>query len=461
VLPPAIKWEFRGEIGMEKGIGDMIKDIRKKKGMNLSELEKLTGMGISKLSRIENNHQTPTIEELNIIATSLGVSYKDLIEGDKPLIRQAQSGDLVEKIKRAGKLYALKDEEEFTGSEVGRIITKEIPMSLIAEANINQDKFLVAGSIGKGQFAEIPWIAIFNRKITESATKGIYIVYLYTADMKGIYLSLNQGYTYFRDKFGSKQAKVEIEKMAATLRELIFIPENMKTFSIDLKATKSLGKGYMAGHIAGKYYDLENMPGDDTLILDLLELINVYDEINLLIGNRTPEQFYDYLVAKKEGWVDSEHEVDSTMQTQEEKSEDNNFDDEEGPIDRQDPVVDRGGNIRFLRNPKVAIQALKKAQYKCEINDAHETFIAKSSNKPYVESHHLIPISNSAMFGFSIDITANICSLCPNCHRAIHSATDEVKREMLTKLYEKRKERLEKSGIYITLEKLLNFYGIE
>lgn len=446
---------------MEKGIGEMIKDIRKKKGMNLSELDKLTGMGISKLSRIENELQKPTIEELNIIATSLGVSYKDLIEGNQPLIRKAQSGDLTEKIKKAGKLYASKDKEEFAGSEIGRIITKEIPMSLIAEANINQDKFLVAGSIGKGQFAEIPWIAIFNKKITESATKGIYIVYLYTADMKGIYLSLNQGYTYFREKFGGRQAKIEIEKMAETLRELVFIPENMKTYNIDLKATKPLGKGYMAGHIAGKYYDLEDMPGDDTLILDLLELMDVYDEINLLIGNRTPEQFYDYLVAEKEGWVDSENEVDSTIQVEDELSKGNGIDVEEGPKDRQEPVVDRGGNIRFLRNPKVAIQALKKAQYKCEINDAHETFIAKSSNKPYVESHHLIPISNSAMFGYSIDVTANICSLCPNCHRAIHSATDEVKREMLTKLYEKRKERLERSGIYITLEKLLSFYGIE
>ena len=445
---------------MEKDIGEMIKDIRKKKGINLSQIEELTGIRISKLSRIENGHQPPTIEEVDIIATSLGVAYTDLIEGDKILIQQSQSGDLVEKIKKAGKLYSSEDRGDFAGSEIGRMITKEIPMSLIAEANINQDKFLVAGSIGKGQFAEIPWISIFNRKITESATKGIYIVYLYTADMTGLYLSLNQGYTYFREKFGGRQSKVEIEKMAETLRELVFIPENMKTYNIDLKATKPLGKGYMAGHIAGKYYDLEDMPGDDTLILDLLELIDVYDEINLQIRNRTPEQFYDYLVAEKEGWVDSENEVDSGIQTEDELIKDNDINIEEGPKDRQEPVVDRGGNFRFLRNPKVAIQALKIAHYKCEINEAHETFIAKSSTKPYVESHHIIPISSSALFGYSIDTTANICSLCPNCHRAIHSATDEVKRDMLTKLYEKRKERLEKSGIYITLEKLMNFYGI-
>lgn len=446
---------------MEKSIGEKIKDLRIKKGMNLSVIEDITGMSISKLSRIENNHQTPTIEELEILASALDVLSTDLICSGKLLVQKTQGENLVEKIKEAGKLYSSEDRGEFAGSEIGRIITKEIPMSLIAEANINQDKFLVVGSIGKGQYAEIPWVSVYNKKITESATKGIYIVYLYTADMKGVYLSLNQGYTYFREKFGGRQSKDEIEKMAETLRNLVFIPENMKTYSIDLKATKPLGKGYMAGHIAGKYYDLENMPSEDTLILDLLELLEVYDEINLLIRNRTPEQFYDYLVAKRGGFIDSRSEVDSTTQTEDEKNKDVDIDVDDSPKDKQDPVVDGGGNVKFLRDPKEAIKALKLAGFKCEINDAHETFIAKVSSNPYVESHHIIPISKSALFGYSIDTIANICSLCPHCHRAIHSATDEVKRDMLIQLYEKRKERLEKSGVYITLEQLMNFYGIE
>ena len=45
----------------------------------------------------------------------------------------------------------------------------------------------------------------------------------------------------------------------------------------------------------------------------------------------------------------------------------------------------------------------------------------------YVEAHHLIPISEGKRFGYSIDIAANICSLCPNCHRSIHLGTDYEK----------------------------------
>lgn len=443
---------------MEKSIGEMIKDVRKKKKMKLSELEDITGMGISKISRIENNHQMPTIEEIEILASALDISSIDLIGGDKLLIQQTQSGDLAEKIKAAGKLYASEDRGEFAGSKIGKIIAKEIPMSLITNANINQDKFSVVGSIGKGQFAEIPWISIFNKRITGSATKGIYIVYLFTADMKGIYLSLNQGYTYFREKFGGRQSKDEIERMADTLRKLVFIPENMKTYNIDLKATKPLGKGYMAGHIAGRYYDLEDMPSDDVLILDLLELLDVYDEINLQIRNRTPEQFYDYLVAEKEGLVDSENEVDSAIQVELEENQDNESENDDIPKEKQEPVIDRGGNKKYLRDPKEAFKALKIAKFKCEVDEGHETFISKSSNRPYMESHHLIPMKKSDLFGYSIDIPANICSLCPNCRRAIHSAKNEVKNKMLVQLYKERKERLEKSGIYITEEQLIEFY---
>jgi len=446
---------------MEKSIGEKIKDIRKKKRINLAEVGNMTGMDVSKLSRIENDHQAPTIEEVEIIASVLGVLSTDLIGEDKLLIQQTKSGDLVEKIKEAGKLYASEDRGEFAGSEVGKIIKREIPVSLIAGANINQDKFSIEGSIGKGQFAEIPWVSIFNKNITESATKGIYIVYLYTADMKGIYLSLNQGFTYFREKFAGRKAREELQNISKIIRSLVNIPENMENYNIDLKANNALGKGYMAGHIAGKYYDLENMPSNDRLILDLLELIDVYDEVNLQIGNRTVEQFYDYLVAEKEGLIVSENVVESTTQIFEEENQNDEFTKNDIPKEKQEPVIDKGGDRRYLRDPKEALKALKLAQFRCEVNDKHETFIAKVSGKPYMESHHLIPISKSNLFGYSTDVSANICSLCPSCHRAIHSAEDQVKRKILLKLYEDRKERLEKVGIYITFEQLLKFYDVE
>ena len=59
-------------------------------------------------------------------------------------------------------------------------------------------------------------------------------------------------------------------------------------------------------------------------------------------------------------------------------------------------------------------------------------------------------------FEFSLDVPANIVSLCSNCHNWIHYGADNKK--LLEKLYEERSERLKKVGIDITIEQLLSYY---
>ncbi len=41
----------------------------------------------------------------------------------------------------------------------------------------------------------VPWVAILDPDQTKTAQEGIYIVYLYSADLSRLYLSLNQGFT--------------------------------------------------------------------------------------------------------------------------------------------------------------------------------------------------------------------------------------------------------------------------
>lgn len=75
---------------------------------------------------------------------------------------------------------------------------------------------------------------------------------------------------------------------------------------------------------------------------------------------------------------------------------------------------------RYIRNPTIARWALQRANYKCEINPEHETFIKSSDSKPYVEPHHIIPLSEQKNFNLNLDNVENIISLCPNCHRQVH-----------------------------------------
>ena len=140
----------------------------------------------------------------------------------------------------------------------------------------NKEKYLIKASIGAGQKSEIPWLCIFNKNITTSATKGIYICYLFKSDMSGFYLVLGQGITTFEELYG-KEKYNNIKKVAEYFRNLIRDNRFSKDL-IDLKGTKDLAKGYEAGTIISKYYDKDSY-SDEALINDLVALKDIYDEI--------------------------------------------------------------------------------------------------------------------------------------------------------------------------------------
>ncbi|MDR0920274.1 MAG: hypothetical protein LBM93_13690 [Oscillospiraceae bacterium] len=81
-----------------------------------------------------------------------------------------------------------------------------------------------------------------------------------------------------------------------------------------------------------------------------------------------------------------------------------------------------------------------------------------------MEGHHIIPcnVKNSKEikeeYKSRLDREENIVCICPNCHRKVHSGNEEVKREILKKIYNKKKEDLEQAGIYITFDKLFAYY---
>ncbi len=110
-----------------------------------------------------------------------------------------------------------------------------------------------------------------------------------------------------------------------------------------------------------------------------------------------------------------------------------------------------------MRDAQVSANALKLANYKCECSQEHKTFIRKNCNIPYTEGHHLIPLEFQDGYEFNLDVEANIVSLCSNCHNQLHYGKnpEEILRSIFT---EERRKRLEKCGIKITLEQLIELY---
>ena len=128
------------------------------------------------------------------------------------------------------------------------------------------------------------------------------------------------------------------------------------------------------------------------------------------------------------------------------------------PKTKTAPSFIKGRKI-YSRNPQTAINALALANYKCEIDEIHPTFIRRKNGKPYTEPHHLIPMAFSDRFNVSLDVEENIVSLCSHCHNLLHYGKDA--KELLDLLFDKRKNMLENVGISIDLEDLYEMYRID
>jgi hypothetical protein len=130
-----------------------------------------------------------------------------------------------------------------------------------------------------------------------------------------------------------------------------------------------------------------------------------------------------------------------------------------GPLPRPKKVSGKGGEY-YSRDPGFASQALVTAMYQCEIDRNHKTFRLRATGNPYMETHHLVPMQVQKAFKNRIDVPENIVSLCPTCHRLLHSAVDDERKRHLETLYLARQVSLRIRGIEADLNPLLKYYGV-
>lgn len=109
----------------------------------------------------------------------------------------------------------------------------------------------------------------------------------------------------------------------------------------------------------------------------------------------------------------------------------------------------------WKRDRVICHQVIVAARFLCEISHEHQTFIAKETNHPYMEGHHIIPLAKQESFPYSLDVYANIISLCPVCHRLLHYGIKREKLPALKQIWLARQKRLIQSGLDMDLEHFL------
>ena len=122
---------------------------------------------------------------------------------------------------------------------------------------------LINISVGQGNWATVPWIALLNTKITESTQEGIYVVFLIATALDRVFLTLNQGTTNLVRTLGQREAQQRMLDVTAKTRPLIpelegagFVLDN----NISLGGGSWLARNYEVGTVAYAAFNGEDLP---------------------------------------------------------------------------------------------------------------------------------------------------------------------------------------------------------
>jgi MoxR-like ATPase len=165
--------------------------------------------------------------------------------------------------------------EEFAGHELGDLMRHQLPEFLEEKLSSNYkiDNYIIKGSIGMGNWAKVPWLAIMNKDITTTTQEGVYVVYLFSQDMERVYLTFNQGVT--------RSTKEEFTNNRDKLRAKMDLGDFKTDNEIDL-AESGKGKAYELSNICYQKYEAEqlinNQISEKELIEDLIQIMKIYQK---------------------------------------------------------------------------------------------------------------------------------------------------------------------------------------
>ncbi|MFD5767035.1 MrcB family domain-containing protein [Streptomyces sp. NPDC127049] len=138
------------------------------------------------------------------------------------------------------------------------------------------DLFLPAGFRAEGHGgqttpAATPWIGVFDERGMQDPKKGLYLAYIFSADLKNVTLTLQQGITWLEDPLGKGSAREEhLRHHAARLRRAVKRKENLGWIDEpDLRDSATRPRAYEAASVIAKAYDTGALPSDIALLEDL------------------------------------------------------------------------------------------------------------------------------------------------------------------------------------------------
>jgi len=281
----------------------------------------------------------------------------------------------------------------------------------IVSHTLDTEGLIVEASVGRGNWAEVPWICVFNPDITTSAQIGFYIGYWFCADMNGVYLVQGQGVTAVKDEFGRNCHK-ELERRTELIRARV--PEFKDGFSNTrpvLKGKTPIAMDYEHGAAYCKFYARNTMPTADVLAQDLNQIVSLYT----ILVNR--------------GGLDNIETAANLGGESQLKAL---------SFEQQRRYVQ---HMRIERNPLDVKEAKRLFDPICMACGFDFEATYGGRGKGFIEAHHIVPLHMLPLREkVSIDPAKDIALLCSNCHRMIHRGPNTISVEELQEIIKNDKD---------------------
>lgn len=295
-------------------------------------------------------------------------------------------------------VFATYDRERrtaFAKNAFARQFRDDAPKAIAA--TLERPDLRIEASVGQGNWADVPWIGIFNPESTTSATSGVYVVYLFSRDLRSVYLCQGQGVTRVKEEFGRAQL-AELLRRAELMRSRV--PEFNTRFAkgpIELGGSTTLAKSYDGAVAYFRKYDAARLPPADELDSDLTEMVRAYD---LLLARGGTDNVETAML------VSGADEASGGSRT----------------IDEERRYA------RHMRIERKSTDKVKKTMgYVCQVCGFDFAIHYGELGKDFIEAHHLTPLySLPEGVVVSMNPRTDFAVLCANCHRMLHRKKNET-----------------------------------
>ncbi len=137
----------------------------------------------------------------------------------------------------------------------------------------------ITGSGGKGTATLTPWVGVFDPDETTSPEEGLYVVYLWAADLASVTLMLLQGITKLDRALGHREARQVLAAEAAAIRAALSpAATNGLDTTVDLGTSGFRQLGYSSACVVARRYEIATLPPEAILREDLTRFLAIYQD---------------------------------------------------------------------------------------------------------------------------------------------------------------------------------------